>query len=108
MTWRERTLLALTVVGFLVPNAMLTVFVIEHGFDLGRFLGNAVETLPAAQLTMDLIIAAVAFVLWSVWEGRRLGMRTWWLSIPATALVGLCFALPLSLLLRERALRAHP
>jgi hypothetical protein len=30
-------------------------------------------------------------------------MRTWWIPIPASALVGLCFAVPLFLLMRERA-----
>jgi hypothetical protein len=37
-------------------------------------------------------------------EGPRAGVRRWWLFIPATLLVGLCFGLPLFLLPRERAL----
>ena len=30
-------------------------------------------------------------------------MRSWWVLVPASLLVGLCFAVPLFLLLRERA-----
>ena len=105
MTSRERALLALTIVGFLVPNAMVIAFVIEHGLDVSGYFGEWVESLPAAQLAADLSIAFLAFALWSAWEGRRIGMRTWWLPIPASLLVGLCFALPLFLLLRERAVR---
>ena len=105
MTWRERALLALTIVGFLVPNTMVIAFVIEHGLDVGGYFSHWGESLPAAQLAADLSIAFLAFALWSAWEGRRIGMRTWWLPIPASLLVGLCFALPLFLLLRERALR---
>ena len=56
MTSRERALLALTIVGFLVPNTMVTIFFIEHGLDFSD--------------------------------------------------LGLCFALPLFLLLRERAVPA--
>ena len=104
MTARERALLALTVVGFLVPNAMVATFFIDHGIDFSEYFRHWGESLPAAQLAADVSIAFVAFALWAAWEGRRIGMRTWWLPVPASALVGLCFALPLFLFLRERAL----
>ena len=102
MTSRERILLGLAVVGFVVPNAMLAAFFIDHGVDVAGYFGEWVESLPAAQLAADLIIAAIAFALWAAWEGRRLGMRAWWVPIPASLLVGLCFGLPLFLFLRER------
>jgi putative Ca2+/H+ antiporter (TMEM165/GDT1 family) len=104
MTARERGLLILAVAGFVVPNAMLLAFVASHGVDFGAYFGAWVESLPAAQLAADLGIAFVAFALWAAWEGRRLGMRPWWLPIPASLLVGVCFAIPLFLLQRERAL----
>jgi hypothetical protein len=108
MTRRERTLLALAIVGFLVPNTMVTMFAIRHGVPLSAYFRHWGESLPATQLACDVSIAFVAFALWAAWEGRRIGMRTWWLPIPASLLVGLCFAVPLFLLLRERALRARP
>ena len=104
MTSRERILLALTVVGFLVPNTMVAVYLIDHGMEFAGYLEHWFESLPAAQLVADLVIAFVAFAIWSAWEGRRIGMRTWWVVIPASLLVGLCFALPLFLFLRERAI----
>ena len=105
---RQRILLVLAVVGFVVPNAMLIAFIAEHGFDPGAYLGDWTETLPAAQLAADLVIAFVAFAIWSVWEGRRLGMRAWWVAIPASLLVGLCFAVPLFLFMRERIVGEAP
>jgi hypothetical protein len=105
MTSRERALLALTIVGFLVPNTMVTIFFIDHGLDLSGYFSHWGESLPAAQLAADVSIAFLTFALWSAWEGRRTGMRTWWLPIPASLLVGLCFAVPLFLLLREQAVR---
>jgi hypothetical protein len=110
MTSRERALLAITVVGFLVPNTMVVAFVIEHGVDLGAYFSQWGESLPAAQLAAEVSIAFLAFALWAGWEGRRIawegrGMRAWWLPIPASLLVGLGFAVPLFLLLRERAVR---
>jgi putative Ca2+/H+ antiporter (TMEM165/GDT1 family) len=107
VTGRERVLLTLTIVGFLVPNAMVAAFFVDHGVDLGDYFSHWWESLPAAQLAADVSIAFVAFALWAAWEGRRLRMRTWWLPVPASLLVGLCFALPLFLLVRERAIRAR-
>jgi len=102
---RERLLLALTVVGFVVPNVMLGFFVARHGVDPRLFFTQWVERLPSAQLTVDLGISCVAFLGWTAWDGPRSGVRRWWVGLPATALVGLCFAIPLYLLLRERAVR---
>jgi hypothetical protein len=92
------------VVGFVVPNTMVVLFLSEHGFDLGRYLGNWFGTLPSAQLVVDLALCAVTFIGWSAVDGPRSGVQRWWVTIPATLLVGLCFAVPLYLLLRERAL----
>jgi Terpene cyclase DEP1 len=105
VTARERTLLALAVIGFLVPNTMIAIFTIRYGLPLEAYFRHWGESLPATQLAADVGLAFLAFALWSAWEGRRLGMRTRWLPIPASLLVGLCFALPLFLLLRERGLQ---
>ncbi|HEV7527914.1 MAG TPA: DUF2834 domain-containing protein [Solirubrobacteraceae bacterium] len=104
MFTRIRLLLLLTVIGFVVPNAMVGVFFAEHGVDLSRYLDNWFETLPSTQLIIDLAIGAVTFIGWSAWDAPRAGVQRWWVTIPATVLVGICFAIPLYLLLRERAM----
>jgi hypothetical protein len=104
MFTRIRLLELLALVGFLAPNTMVVVFFAEHGFDLGRYFGDWWATLPSAQLLVDLVICSVAFIGWSAWDGPREGVRAWWVTIPATLLVGICFAVPLYLLLRERTL----
>lgn len=108
MNGRERILLTLTIVGFIVPNTIVALYAARHGllsFD-GYFRGWG-ESLPAAQLALDVTIAFVAFALWAAWEGRRLKMRSWWVPVPASLLVGLCFGVPLFLLLRERAIQSE-
>lgn len=105
MNRRERTLLVLTIVGFLVPSTMIALFSVRHGiaFD-GIFEAWGVSPL-ATLLASDLSIAFVAFALWAAWEGKSLEMSLWWVPVPASIFVGLCFAIPLFLLLRERAVR---
>jgi hypothetical protein len=105
MNWRERTLLALTIVGFVVPNMMIALFGVRHGLTFDGYFRHWGESLPATQLALDVSIAFVAFALWAAWEGQRLRMRSWWAPVPASLLVGLCFAVPLFLLLREHAIR---
>lgn len=110
MNWRELTLLGLTIVGFVVPNGMVALFGVRHGLSVDGYLRHWGESLPATQLAVDLGITFLTFALWAAWEGKRLQMRSWWVPIPASLLVGVCFAVPLFLLLRERAVseRATP
>jgi hypothetical protein len=102
MTGKARVLLALTVIGFVVPNVFVVVYLAREGLEAGEYFGGWFEVLPAAQLTIDLLLAAIAFLIWTAWDGARSGVTRWWLAIPATGLVGLCFGLPLYLYLRER------
>ena len=102
MTTREKLLL-LTVAGFIVPNVMLGLFIADEGLDLSLYFENWFETLPSSQLVADLVIAFLALVVWAAWDGPRNGVDRWWLVIPASLLVGVCFALPLYLYLREKA-----
>jgi hypothetical protein len=103
MNSRERILLGLAVVGFVVPNTMVAIFCAQHGLDLGAYFSHWHESLPAAQLVADVALAGVAFAVWARWEARALEIQAWWIIFPAGLLVGVCFAVPLFLLMRERA-----
>jgi Terpene cyclase DEP1 len=101
---RERLLLFLTVAGFVVPNVFVGVFLVDEGFELGSYFSLWTASIPSTQLLVDLVIASLAFFVWAAVEGPRAGIERWWVCIPATLLVGLCFGLPLFLWMRERAL----
>jgi len=80
-------------------------YVAENGFDLGGYFSLWIGSVPSTQLLFDLAVAALTFFIWAAVEGSRAGVRRWWLSIPASLFVGLCFGFPLFLLMRERALK---
>jgi hypothetical protein len=102
----QRLLLALTIVGFVVPNVMVVIFIADQGLDVGGYFSLWTDSTPSTQLVLDLGIACAAFFVWAALEGPRAGIRGWWWCIPATLLVGLCFGLPLFLWMRERQLAA--
>jgi Terpene cyclase DEP1 len=106
MTSRESALLVLAIVGFVVPNVFVGSFIADEGVDVGDYLSLATASTPSTQLLSDLVIAGLAFFIWAAIEGHRVGMRRWWVCIPASLLVGLCFGLPLFLFMRERAIRS--
>jgi hypothetical protein len=101
---KERLLLILTVVGFVVPNVCLVIFFTEDGSSIGQYFSLWTASTPSTQLLLDLTIAAFAFFVWAAVEGPRAKIKRWWICIPATFLVGLCFGLPLFLWMRERTL----
>lgn len=103
-----RALTLLAVAGFVIPNAMVVTYLARHGLgSTGDYFAAWTASLPSTQLAVDLLLCSLAFFAWSFVDARRLGVR-WWVVVPATFLVGLCFGIPLYLLLRERRLAARP
>jgi Terpene cyclase DEP1 len=75
---------------------------LQGGFSLTEYT-NAINVNPAASsISIDIFLAAFAFVFWSFFESRRLGMRHWWIYIILTFGIAMAFAFPLFLLMRER------
>jgi menaquinone-9 beta-reductase len=103
----ERLLLALTLIGFVVPNVFVAIALFGESLGIGEYFSLWTASVPSTQLLLDLAIAALAFLVWAAAEARRTPIARWWLCIPATFLVGLCFSLPLFLWMRERELWKH-
>lgn len=103
----ERLLLALTILGFVVPNVFVGLYIADDGLDLAGYFSLWTASIPSTQLLLDLVIATSAFFIWAAVEGPRAEIKRWWLCIPASLLVGVCFGLPLFLLMRERALNVN-
>jgi hypothetical protein len=103
----RRVYLGIAVIGLVVPAVIVAVFLAEHGLDVGEFADQLFGTKIATLAFADLAISAVAFWAWLAVEGRRIGVARWPFVV-ATLLVGLCFALPLFLYVREGRLAAEP
>jgi hypothetical protein len=103
---RERLYLAFAVLGFIAPLTLVGIWVADNGFDIGEMVDAIGENKLAIAVFTDVAIASVVFWAWLAEEAPRLGIKGWGWLIPANLLIGLCFALPLYLYMRERALHA--
>ena len=97
----------LCIVGTALPLAQFIPWLAERGLDFPLFIQQAVATPIASFAWSDLVVSGVVVVLFTLAEGRRLGMRHAWVSLLGLA-VGVSLALPLFLLLRERHLATVP
>ena len=107
MSRREVAYLLLAVLGLVGPTVFNAQYVAQGGnlFDIVAFFSLGFVNPASSSLTVDLLIAFTAFVLWTVPESRRLGMRAGWLY-PILGVV-IAFAFPLFLFHRERHLRVR-
>jgi len=99
-----RLYVGLALVGAVFPFLIVLPWAAQYGFSPGLFLLMLFASAPSSAFAADVIYAAAVFVLFSVVEGRRLGMRGLWLPALLVLAVGLCCALPTFLAMRERAL----
>jgi hypothetical protein len=106
-TPRQWLYAALAVAGFLGTLAFNLQFAREAGgFDVAAFAAGGFANPAAGSLTVDLLVALAAFLVWSWHEARRLAMRHWWVYVVVTFLVAFAVAFPLFLLARDRRLAA--
>ena len=103
MVTAKRFYLFLAAVGFILPYVFFIRFLATYGLDLPLFFEQLTANDISIFFAVDLVIATIAFWTFAYRESRHHPIRFWWFSIAASALVGLSFALPLFLYLREGA-----
>ena len=69
-------------------------------------LGAWFATPATSSLSIDLLATASAASVFMVLEGRRLGMRLYWLYVIAAFVTAVGFTFPLFLAMRERKLNS--
>ncbi len=107
-TFMEVVFLILAIVGVGATWYYNTLFYLEvDDTSISNFIALTKTTLPAKSINADIAVVAMAFLIWMVYEARRLQMKHWWVFIPLTFFVALAFSFPLFLFFRERKLRKN-
>ena len=93
--------LTMCVIGTVVPWIFFGSFFTANGPDLTYFATSLFANGAIGGFASDIMISIGVFWIWSFLDARTLGIRKWWLVLPASAGVGLSLALPLYLFLRS-------
>jgi len=98
----------LCVAGLLLPYSQFVPWVIQHGLNFPLFARELFANRIGAFFGMDVIVSAVALLVFTRIESVRLGIRGRWLVVVAVLTVGVSLGLPLFLYLRELELQQKP
>ncbi|MDP3628397.1 MAG: DUF2834 domain-containing protein [Hydrogenophaga sp.] len=99
----NRVLLCLALLGLIVPWYFNIGYVLEGGsFAPAPFIAAVSANLLTTGITWDVYLAATAFSVWLLTDAGTAGVRRPWLYVALTFGIGLSFALPLYLFMRNR------
>jgi hypothetical protein len=100
--------LVLCVAGVALPYWQFLPWAVQHGLNLPLFARELFANRIGAFFGMDVIVSALALLVFTRIESARLGIRRRWLVVVAVLTVGVSLALPLFLYLRELAQEQKP
>jgi hypothetical protein len=100
----KRTYAVLAILGFALPYLFFIRFLSANGLNLTLFYQQLTANDISTFFAVDLILATITFWVFAYREIRQHPIRHGWIVIPAGLLVGLSFALPLFLYMRETAM----
>src|SRR5580698_6585623 len=91
--------LALCFLGLVLPYWQFLPWLFQHGLNLPLFARELFVNRISAFFGMDVLVSAVALIVFMRIESRRLEIRNRWLPVVAVLLVGVSLGLPLFLYL---------
>src|SRR5215470_10141879 len=94
--------LLLCILGIALPYWQFIPWVAQHGLNMRLFVQQLFANRISAFFGMDVIVSAVALMVFVRSERPRLNARERWLPLLAVLTVGVSLALPLFLYFRER------
>lgn len=98
--------LIFAVIGFVGPYSFLISFLTAHGADGKAFVQQLFGTKISSLFAVDVLVSSVVFLRYLRQEATRYSIGYAWLYVVALLTVGLSFALPLFLYVRESHLEA--
>ena len=94
--------LVLALIGLILLYSQFLPWIMEHhAMNIPLFIHDLFANQISAFFAMDVIVSAIVLIVFILDEGQRQGMRTLWLPVIATLLVGVSLGLPLFLYLRQ-------
>lgn len=102
--WRwlmKKIYLTLSVLGAVIPFSIFIPWVIDNGLDLQLLINEWFVNRISSFFAADFLISWLCFILFLVVDKKRNHVQFWWIPLIGNFLIGLSFALPFYLFLRE-------
>jgi hypothetical protein len=93
--------LLLCLLGAILPYWQFVPWVADHGLNLGLMIHELFANRISAFFGMDVVVSAVALIVFMRIESARVGIGKRWIQILAVLVVGVSLGLPLFLYMRE-------
>lgn len=71
---------------------------------ISNFIDLTNLSFPAKSISADISVVAITFLIWMVYESKKLRIKHWWIIIPLTFLVALAFSFPIFMYMRANHL----
>jgi hypothetical protein len=104
MVSRKNIYLLLCLIGIAVPYSQFLPWLFANGLDVRLFLASLAANRISLFFVADVLVSALVLVVFIRMEASRMKIRNGWIVTAGLCLVGVSFALPVYLYLRERAL----
>ena len=101
---RKKIYLFRCILGVVLPYSQLIPWIKENGLNTGFFFHVLFVNGVSGACVLDVLVTSAIVVVFILLEGKRLGMRLLWLPLAGLPALGVPFALPMFLYLRERTL----
>ncbi len=105
---RKNVYLLLCLLGIVVPYSQFLPWLFQNGLDSRLFLTSLGGNRISLFFVADVLVSAVILVVFIRQESERVRVRHGWIATLGLCLVGVSFALPMYLYLRERGLESGP
>jgi hypothetical protein len=89
-----------------VPYSQFLPWLLQHGLDMDLFMRELFATRIGSFFAFDVVVSALALLVFVFTERPAVRVRHVWLPVVATLVVGVSLGLPLFLYMRQRSLNA--
>lgn len=101
---KKSVYLGLAIVGIALPMSQFIPASLDGSFSVGAMLSEMTATATLRGVSFDFMVTALTGIVFGVIEAVRLKIRSAWVPLVGSVLIGFSFGLPCFLLLRELAL----
>ena len=98
----KKIYLFISILGTLIPFVIFIPWIGVNGIDLQLFISEWFANRISQFFAADFIISWLCFILFMVTDNQKNHVKYWWISLIGNFCIGLSFALPFYLFLRER------